>query len=324
MHAYNGRPVLRIDAMDLVAGRITAVVGPNGSGKSTLLRILGFIERPVEGRFQLDGAAVATNVERQVARQAVTLIEQRPLLFRGTVLRNLTYALRLHDVAASAAQTRSLEALARLGATELASRSARELSEGQTQTVALARAIALRPRVLLLDEPASAADRASLLHLTTVLREERDRGLAVCFATHVLDDAYRLSDNILSLSAGSATAITPENLFRTFAPVADGPKVVNAGPLKLQIVTNRTGSVTIAIPPNDIVVSREPLHSSARNQFAGRVVRAAEDGLGTITLTVDVGVDLIARITRAAFEELGITVGSPVVLSIKAMAVRVI
>jgi molybdate transport system ATP-binding protein len=117
--------------------------------------------------------------------------------------------------------------------------------------------------------------------------------------------------------------VTPENLFRVDLPPGSGSRPVRAGPLELTVVTDRVGPATLAISPDDIVVSTAPLHSSVRNELRGRVVRISDDGRGHVRLTADVGVELVARITPAALADLALTVGSPVVLSVKAMAVRV-
>ncbi len=322
-HRYGGRTVLAIAELDLAPGSVAAVVGPNGSGKSTLLRVLACVEAPTTGEVLLEGRPVRTAAERRRARLRITLVEQRPLLFGGTVRGNLAYALALHGVRGVEADTRMRDALARLGIHGLLDRDSKALSEGETQKVAIARALALAPEVLLLDEPASAADPASAGALYRVLEDERRRGTALCFASHQLEDAYRWSDRLLALTDGRASPVTPENLFRVELPPGAGTKTVQAGPLTLQVYSDKQGAGIVALPPEDIVVSAEPLHSSARNAFAGRVRKIGEDGRGGVTLTVDVGVDLVARITHAALAELRLTVGAPVVLSIKTMAVRV-
>lgn len=322
-HAYAGRRVLAIPAFDLEPGKVAAVVGPNGSGKSTLLRVLACIEAPTRGTVLLEGLPLRTAAHRRRARLRITLVEQRPLLFGGTVRANLAYALALHGLRGDQAGNRIRDSLARLGVDPLAERDARSLSEGEIQKVAIARALALRPEVLLLDEPASAADPTSVGTLYRVLEEERQRGAALCFASHQLEDAYRWSDRLLALTDGQASPVTPENLFRADLPAGSGTKTVRAGPLTIQVYTDKSGPGIVALPPDDILISTEPLHSSARNAFAGRIRKITEDGRGGVTLTVDVGVDLVARITHAALAELGLTVGAPVVLSIKTMAVRV-
>lgn len=324
-HAYGRRRVLELDRLELDAGSVTAVVGPNGSGKSTLLRILACVEEPSRGRLTWRGSPIQTGAARRAARQAITLVEQRPLLFRGTARQNVIDALELHGVRGTDARRRGGEAFERLAIGELADRDARGLSEGEAQKVAIARALALQPALLLLDEPASGADPRSTLRLYQVFDDERKKGTAICFASHQVEDAYRWANHVLALSEGRASPVTPENHFRTVISqdAPGGEQLVRAGPLELQIVTDRTGPVTVAIPPDDILVSNAPLRSSARNQFSGRVTRIGDDARGGVTLRVDVGTELTVRLTRAALEDLGLALGSPVVLTVKAMAVRV-
>jgi tungstate transport system ATP-binding protein len=323
VHAYGGRTVLSIESLSLDGGSATAVVGPNGSGKSTLLRILALVERPRAGTIAVDGQPIRSAADRRRARRRVTLVEQSPYLFPGTVRGNVLYALSLHGITGSRAATRADEALTRLHVDEFAGRHARALSEGERQRVAVARAVALEPTVLLLDEPAGAADRAATTQLYQILEEERNRGAAVCLASHNLEDAYRWSNRILALADGRTSPVTPENLFRTVLPDGVGSKVARVGPLEVHVVTEQSGAATIAIPADELLVSLTPLHSSARNEFPGQVVRISEHDPTRVTLTVDVGVDLAVRITRPALNDLGIELGTRVVLAIKALAVRV-
>lgn len=323
-HGYDGRRVLAIDALTLEPGAVTALVGPNGSGKSTLLRLLAFLERPHRGTIFLNGGPVLTERERRAARRRVTLVEQHPLLLRGTVARNLEYALRLHGISGPDRVARARAALERVGAAHLLERPGHSLSGGETQRVAIARALALAPDVLLLDEPLSGGDRTAVNLVAGVLESERRRGTTICLSSHRLEEAYRWSARIIALHEGRTDTVTPENLFRTELPPGDGARSVRCGPLELHVVTDKAGPVTVVIPPDDIVVSTAPLRASTRNQFRGHVSRIEDDGHGHVALTADVGVALTARITPDALRELGITVGSEVVLAVKAMAVRVI
>jgi molybdopterin-binding protein len=321
--SYRNELVVSIDALDLAPGSISAVVGPNGSGKSTLLRLLAFLEPPDAGTLSLDGAVVRTPAERRRARRRVTLVDQRPFMFPGTARQNVTYALSLHGVSGATAAHRADAALERLALTTLADRPARTLSEGEIQRLGVARALALKPRVLLLDEPVSGADRAAVRQLHQVLDEERAAGTVLCFASHQIEDAYRWSERVIGLAGGRLSPVTPENLFRAELPEGPESRVIRLGPLQLHVVTDRVGPATIVIPPEDIIVSLAPLVASTRNQFRGRVTKISEDGRGGVTVTVDVGVELLARITRKALDELGIVLGKDVVLAVKAMAVRV-
>jgi molybdopterin-binding protein len=321
-HRYGSHCVLDIAAAALEPGTVTGLVGPSGSGKSTFLRLLSFVERPSAGAIALDGQPVVTGRERRRARRLVTLVEQQPLLFDMTVAENLAYGRRL--AGRPAPRPEALRgALERVGAADLAERRARALSVGQVQRVAIARALLLGPRVLLLDEPASAGDHAARAALGEVLTYLAGQGVTICLASHQLEDAYRWSSHILALAEGRLTPVTPENLFRVDLPPGSGARRVRAGPLELSVVTDRVGPATLAIAPDDIVVSAAPLRSSVRNEFAGRVVRISDDGRGHVRLTADVGVELVARITPAALADLGLTVGAPVVFAVKAMAVRV-
>src|SRR5260370_27420101 len=179
---------------------------------------------------------------------------------------------------AGAAAARVIEDVAaRLGVTPFLGRRRHQLSDGEVQRVAGARALAIEPDVLLLDEPASSADRAAAQTLYRALAEERARRpLAVCLASHQLEDAYGWVDDVRALAEGRLSAVTPENLFRVDLPVSAGGgdlKHVCVGTIEIAATTDKTGPAILAVPPTDIFVSREPLASSARNVFTGRVTR---------------------------------------------------
>jgi len=317
---YGTRTVLDVDRFRLDRGAAVAVVGPNGAGKSTLLRVLAAVENPSEGALLIDGTAGDASVRRRV-----TLVEQRPLLFRGTVRDNLEFGLRMRRVPAADRRRRAAAAAERLSVSHLLDRPSRELSDGETQRLAVARALALAPEALLLDEPMSAADREASQLLYRLLDEERRRGLVVCIASHQLEDAYRWTSEVRALAGGRLTSLAPENLFRTELVGVDETKRARVGNIELVVLTERQGAAVLIVPPDDIVVSRAPLESSARNTLTGRVVRIAERGhdSGGVAVTVDVGTDLTATVTHAAVRELSLAPGDTVVLSFKASAVRV-
>ncbi|HXM38368.1 MAG TPA: ATP-binding cassette domain-containing protein [Gemmatimonadales bacterium] len=327
-HRYEGRLVLDLEHFAVRDGALLAVVGHNGAGKSTLLRLLALLEAPTEGRVLLDGVTVPRRAPAALRRR-VTLVEQRPILFRGTVHHNIGYGLRARGVGHAVADRMIGEIVERLGLGPLLSRRRHELSDGEVQRVAVARALAVRPDVLLLDEPVSSADRASAGALYRALAAERAaRPLAVCFASHQLEDAYRWADDIRALADGRLSPVTPENLFRVELPTGGGGsdtmKRVRVGGIEIAVMTDRTGPVVLAVPPTDIFVSREPLPSSARNVLAGRVTGMAIERRGAgVHVTADVGVELVAVVTAEAARDLALAPGSPVVFSFKASAVQV-
>ena len=320
---YGDRTVLEVDDLTVARGERLAVVGPNGAGKSTLLRLLAFLEAPAQGTIRLDGRPVVGARGRREARRRVTMVEQRPYLFRGAVVDNVRFGLRARGVPPAEAARRADEALALLQARPLAGRDARALSEGEIQRVALARALATEPDVLLLDEPVSGADRAAQHALAgAITAVQSRRPIALVVVSHQLEDAYRWADRLLALHEGRPSAVTPENLFRVELAGGATLQHVSLGPFGVDVVTDRSGPVTLAIPPDEIVLSIEPLHSSARNVIRGRVVRVAEHG-AAMRVTLDTGVELVALITRRSFEEMGLTVGGPAYASFKSVAVRV-
>jgi tungstate transport system ATP-binding protein len=325
-HRYAGRVVLDLPAFALPAGGRVAIVGHNGAGKSTLLRLLALLESPTEGSIMLDGQVV-TGRGAPRARQRVTLVEQRPFLLRGTARDNIAYGLAARGVRGAARERAVAAAAERLGVAPLLGRRRGELSDGEIQRVAVARALATGPDVLLLDEPASSADRAAVLVLHEALEHERaERGLTVCLASHQLEDAYRWSDDIRTLADGRLSPVTPENLFRVTLPEsgAEGVKHVRVGRAEVAVMTERAGHAILAVPPTDILVSAEPVATSARNQLAGVVSRVARIRPGEgVHVTADVGVDLTALVTEEAVRELALVPGRPVVYTFKASAVRV-
>ena len=324
-HRYEGRLVLDLEHFAVPRAATLAVVGHNGSGKSTLLRLLALLEAPTEGQVLLNGAVVPRRAPAAMRRR-VTLVEQRPILFRGTVRENLVYGLEVRGIGRTAITGIIGDVADRLGLQPLLQRRRHELSDGEVQRVAVARALVLRTDVLLLDEPASSADRAAAGALYRALAAERaSRPLAICIASHQLEDAYRWADDIRALAEGRLSPVTPENLFRVDLPAGDGVKHVPIGSIDIVVMTDRTGSAVLAIPPTDIFVSRERLPSSARNVFTGRVTGMAIEHRGAgVHVRADVGgVELVAAVTAEAARDLALSPGGSVVFSFKATAVQV-
>src|SRR5437867_7772565 len=250
-HRYDGRVVLDIERFAVSPGSGIAIVGPNGSGKSTLLRLLALLERPSEGEVRLDGVVVAGGTAPRAGaglRRRITLVEQRPVLLRGTVRQNLEFGLQVRGIRRTEVKTKVENVAARLGITPLLHRRRHELSDGEVQRVAVARALAVEPDVLLLDEPASSADRAAAQTLYRALAEERARRpLAVCLASHQLEDAYRWADDVRALAEGRLSPVTPENLFRVDVPreafgAGGGDlKHVCVGAIEIVVATEKAG-----------------------------------------------------------------------------------
>ena len=199
---YNGKPVLEIERLELVSGTITGLVGPNGSGKSTLLKLLGFVERPSGGKVLFDGRP--TLPFDNAVRSRVTLLTQEPYLLKRTVFNNVAYGLKVRGDRGDWSPVVN-EALLKVGLDpfRFARRQWNELSGGEAQRVALAARLALKPKVLLLDEPTASVDAASseLIRIAS-LAARTEWGAAVVIASHDRQWLSDVCDDVLHLSDG--------------------------------------------------------------------------------------------------------------------------
>jgi tungstate transport system ATP-binding protein len=209
---YDARTILNIARLEVASGEVLCLVGPTGAGKSTLLRLLAGLERPAAGRLLLRDHPLDERDLPLEARCRLTLVFQRPLMLAGTVHANVEYGLRLRGQGGR--RTRAQEALDRLGLGPLAGRSARTLSGGETQLVALARALVLQPEVLLLDEPTAHLDPARVALVEAVVQDFRARrGATVLWATHNLFQARRVADRVALLLEGGLVEAAPAEQF---------------------------------------------------------------------------------------------------------------
>jgi UDP-glucose/iron transport system ATP-binding protein len=205
--AYEGRVLLDGVDLQLEGGRITTLGGPSGGGKTTLLRILGQLSEPDEGEMLLDGVDVLTLAPR-AARRRIALVAQAPAMFPGTVLDNVRTGPSLAGEELSEATARELITRAGLEA-QFLGQDARALSGGEKLRVAVARALALKPEIWLLDEPTAALDPERVETLLRLLRELATAGAAMLVVTHDARALEELDGRRLHLVAGRLTAETP-------------------------------------------------------------------------------------------------------------------
>jgi len=182
------------------AGR-TAILGPNGAGKSTLLRLMHGLLRPSGGRI----------VWPQALSQG--MVFQRPIMLRSTVLANVGYGLKLRGMRSADCDEHAHTALQRVGLPHLATRQARRLSGGEQQRIALARAWALEPQVLFLDEPTASLDPTSSREVERIIREIAAGGTRIVMTTHNLGQAHRLAEEVIYLESGRLVEQTPADEF---------------------------------------------------------------------------------------------------------------
>ena len=208
---YGGATVLQVAALSVRPGEILAIIGPNGAGKSTLLRVMGLLERPTEGRVYFREQEIDQKDSLGVRRRMASVF-QEPLLLNASVYENAALGLKLRGLNHRDVEQKVRPWLERLGVVHLAGRQARSLSGGEAQRTSLARAFALDPELLLLDEPFSALDPPTreelLLDLETILRET---GITTVFVTHDRNEAFMLGDRVAVLIGGELLQVGAAN-----------------------------------------------------------------------------------------------------------------
>ncbi|MFN8559432.1 MAG: ABC transporter ATP-binding protein [Dehalococcoidia bacterium] len=328
-------------------GEIFGLLGPNGAGKSTLLLTLALLQRPSAGVVLMNGEPVRGR--ERALRRRMAMVFQEPLLLDRTVRDNVLLGLRLRGVPAAERGPRADLWLERLGIGPLAGRRPHALSGGEAQRASLARALALEPETLFLDEPFAGLDaptRAALLgDLARLLRRP---GLTTLMVTHDRDEALHLADRALVLVRGRVRQTGPvEEVFSRpadpevaafvgvdtvvrgwVAEWDDGVAYLRAGTALVAAVHDEPldGHVVVCIRPEDVAVAPPEAGerpSSVRNRLPGRVVELVPAG-GQRRLTIDVGFPLVALITRRSAEELALTPGAQVVAEVKATAIHLI
>jgi tungstate transport system ATP-binding protein len=202
--AAGGVEIIRGLDLLLEPGAPTLILGPNGAGKSVLLRLLHGLLRPTAGTLRW-------SVPEAEARRRQAMVFQRPVMLRRSALANAAYPLRLAGVAEADARARA--ALERVGLASLTDRAARLLSGGEQQRLALARAWALAPEVLFLDEPTAALDPAATRQVEEIVAAIAASGTKVVMTTHDLGQARRLAGDVLLLLQGRINARAPADIF---------------------------------------------------------------------------------------------------------------
>jgi tungstate transport system ATP-binding protein len=200
----------------------TIVLGPNGAGKSVLLRLCHGLVAPTSGTIGWQSAdsagdeaalPVSASTEKRATRPRQAMVFQKPVMLRRSALANIRYALDLAGIRGAAAEARCLQALERVGLSALASQPARTLSGGEQQRLAIARAWALEPAVLFLDEPTASLDPGAAHAIERLILAIASSGTKIVMTTHHLPLAARIADDIVFMSGGRVVEHAPAERF---------------------------------------------------------------------------------------------------------------
>jgi tungstate transport system ATP-binding protein len=212
---YNSRFALSC-SIDIRKGPLYTMVGPNGSGKSTLLRILSLIEQVDSGEvmYHQNGVSMTNPHNNTEIRRKVVLVPTRAALFHETVFNNAAYGLRLRGIGQKSRKDRIMQALKVVGLAGKENINAGELSSGEAQRLALARALVIDPDILLLDEPTASLDPDNTKIMEKIIKDKKDRSQQIMImVTHNLYQAKALSDYIIYMYKGEIIEVSPADAF---------------------------------------------------------------------------------------------------------------
>jgi molybdopterin-binding protein len=341
--AFGNRTVLDNINVQIEEGEMLALLGPNGSGKTTLLKILAFLERPTGGEVRFQGVSVTAKSAERMRLQSA-MVFQRTLMFSTSVYNNVAYGLKTRQMPKNVIKEEVSKALSLVKLEGFEQRSAKKLSGGEQQRVALARALVLKTKLLLLDEPTANLDPKNVSIVEEVIATaNRKLKTTIVMATHNMFQAKTLPNRIALINEGSISEVgEPNEIFgrlsknlasfaavdNTFAGTAKatvgGTTIVDIGNgVQIEATAQRLGEVSVFISPQDIILSKSAVASSARNVFKGRISGISDSG-SLVKLTVDVGQPFTVQITKRSFNDMALNLDADVFIAFKASGVQVV
>lgn len=216
---YGNNAVLKNINMQVNDGEVVVIIGPSGSGKSTILRQMNLLEQPTDGEIVVDGEVVSGKVKPEIVRnthEKIGMVFQKFNLFpHYTVLENITHAPRVvKGIDKATAESEALKLLEQVGLLNKKDAYPASLSGGQQQRIAIVRALAMHPEVLLFDEPTSALDPEMVEEVLKVMKDLATSGMTMVVVTHEMGFAKQVGDRVLFVNDGEILEEdTPEEIF---------------------------------------------------------------------------------------------------------------
>lgn len=336
-----GKFLLKDISFDVKDGEYFVLLGPTGAGKTVLLESIAGLTSVDSGQVRINGRDVT---QLNLEQRRIGFAFQDYVLFRHLSVRdNISYGLMWRRKARREIEDAVDRVVELLGITHLLERRPWSLSGGESQKIALARAIAIKPDLLILDEPLSAVDSETKEDYEKELKELHNRlKLTTIHVTHNFEEAVALGDRVAVIMDGQILQIgTPEDIFRQpksefvarfvmtrnifEGEVQDSPEgqsVFSVEGTRLAVITTLRGRLQASIRPEDILISREPVRSSALNSFQGTVTRIADRG-SVIYVTVNVPPEFTCLILRRSLKEIGLREKEKVFITFEASDVNI-
>jgi tungstate transport system ATP-binding protein len=342
-----GATVLDIPELHVRQGRILALIGPNGAGKSTLLLMLAGLLKPQQGKIYFQGMPVESRADLAMLRRKVSVVFQEPLLLNSSVFENVALGLKFRHIKNEEIKTRVQKALDYFGISQIEKRSAKTLSGGEARRVSLARAFAIKPQIILLDEAFNSLDPPSRETIIDDLKNTLDETkITAVLALHDREETLRLAQNVSVMNSGRivqsgttaqifsqpdsefvANFVGTETILEgTVKSCSEGNMVVSVKGKEIEAIGDCSVGQKVYCclrPENVTVASQSQGKISARNIFEAKVSKIIRQGFYN-KLILDCGFPLVAYITIPSFEDLGITQGATMIASFKATSVHII
>lgn len=338
---YDGKEVLKNINLEVKEGEIFAVIGPSGAGKTTLLRIINMLDCKYLGKIFFNNENYDTCGLLNTRRKMVLLFQDTAVI-TGSVYDNVSYGLKVRGEDNEKIKEKVAGALKEMGIEGYEERDVKTLSGGEKQRMAFARATVFDPELVLLDEPTANLDPKNAGVVEKIIKKINKNNTTIIMTTHHFDEAISLADRIAVIKKGEILQVgTPEEIFRKpkskqvaefvgLENLFEGTSLIKEGvseikindKIKIYATVKREGKVRAIIHPEDVLVSREKITSSARNTFKGKIIEISNKGT-TIKLVADVGIPIITLITRRSFDDLNLNINSEVYVSFKASGVHV-
>ncbi|MBW2001380.1 MAG: ATP-binding cassette domain-containing protein [Deltaproteobacteria bacterium] len=327
--------------LDIENGTYFMILGPTGAGKTILLESIAGIYYPDKGRIRMGGKDITNIPPRE---RNVSMVYQDYMLFPHlSVKKNIAFGMNIKKLPKKVIKEKVDAISQTLNIHHLLHRFPGTLSGGEKQRIAIARAMMTEPKALLLDEPLSALDAQTREGLRYELKKiHSDNKITIVHVTHNFEEVFSLADSVAVMREGEiiqvgnpddvfrrpncefiANFVGVENLFKGRSTINNGTSDITINGIKIVSTACNSGDSVVSIRPEDILVSRNKIESSARNSFSGNITGVIDKG-AIIKIVADCGIPISAIITRRSFDDMGLSRGMSAYFTFKASDVHFI